>query len=58
MALDIQNKASKFKVMTLSMGAAFVPASALTDSEHLYFKVDNALYQAKQSGRNQIVFSE
>lgn len=57
MALDIKNKASEFKVMTLSMGAAFVPASALTNSEKLYFEVDNALYQAKQKGRNQVVFN-
>jgi len=55
MALEIKNNASEFKVMTVSIGAAFVPAADLTDSEALYYLVDNALYQAKQNGRNQIV---
>lgn len=58
MALGIENKTSQFKVMTLSMGAAFVEAAKLTDAEDLYFKLDNALYEGKQNGRNQIVWIE
>lgn len=58
MALAIENKTSQFKVMTMSMGAAFVEAAKLTDAEDLYFKLDNALYEGKKHGRNQIVWIE
>ena len=53
-ALKIPHSKSNYRVVTVSLGIAFTISNAHCNSpETLYQMADKALYQAKQSGRNQ-----
>lgn len=57
-SLGIENAASTEGVLTISVGAIYCDADALTNSEELYKTVDRRLYQAKQTGRNKVVMTD
>ncbi|GGA44673.1 sensor domain-containing diguanylate cyclase [Okeania sp. KiyG1] len=57
--LHIDHCASKIrKYITISMGIASIIPTQLDSSESLIAKADKALYQAKEQGRDRIVFFE
>jgi|GEM_PF-5373156 len=49
-----RNDASKF--LTASAGVVFTESKSDLNSDKLYTLADKALYKAKESGRNQVVF--
>lgn len=54
-ALNIPHKASNYGVVTISLGIAIAAgAENFLSPDDLYQMADKALYQAKQSGRNQV----
>lgn len=53
--LGILNESSKHGLLTISVGAAFLPPDEMVGSDGVYHLVDEALYEAKQQGRNQVV---
>lgn len=57
-ALGVMNESSPFKVLTISVGAAFLQPSHLKDVDTVYHWVDEALYKAKQEGRNRVVMMQ
>ncbi|MCW8930070.1 MAG: diguanylate cyclase [Gammaproteobacteria bacterium] len=54
-ALQITHSASSYKVITISLGIAI--ADSYQSSNILHQMADDALYQAKQSGRNQYILA-
>ncbi len=57
--LKIEHKSSTCNdYITISVGLLVQSAKYLQDAEYLYRYSDNALYKAKNSGRNQLVISE
>lgn len=55
-ALIIETEAEKLSV-TISLGVAINDPSKFTSLDELYKRADNALYEAKESGRNCLRFS-
>ena len=56
-ALQISHTSSDLKVITISLGIAITNAEQKNQSaKMLYHMADEALYQSKQSGRNQYTF--
>ena len=54
--LDIEHKASETTpVVSLSIGAAITEAAGHVNPDHLIRQADDALYEAKQQGRNQAI---
>ena len=54
--LDIEHKASETTPMvSLSIGAAITEAAGHVNSDHLIRQADDALYEAKNQGRNQAI---
>jgi diguanylate cyclase (GGDEF)-like protein len=56
-ALKIDNEKNPPGIVTVSVGVRIVDADDNDDVETVYQKADQALYQAKQSGRNRFVVS-
>jgi diguanylate cyclase (GGDEF)-like protein len=52
--LNIENACSPFRKLTVSIGAAAGMPEQGTHWKHLETAADEALYRAKQNGRNQI----
>ncbi|WP_373017315.1 diguanylate cyclase [Thiomicrorhabdus sp.] len=57
-ALSIENPASPYRVVTISIGAIFIESQELTDSSTVLNKVDKLLYEAKSQGRNRVVVEQ
>jgi diguanylate cyclase (GGDEF)-like protein/PAS domain S-box-containing protein len=64
-ALQIENKASPFGVLTLSIGALYLAPEAVSTAsasgpewnvDNLFRAVDKKLYEAKSQGRNRVLF--
>ena len=53
--LDIENQSSDLGVLSVSIGAGLWAAETLPSFEQVYHQLDQALYQAKSQGRNQLV---
>ncbi|MEA2029447.1 MAG: GGDEF domain-containing protein [Campylobacterota bacterium] len=51
----VQNSVEKY--LTISIGVATHKADDKIDLDQLYYLADNALYEAKHQGRNQIIYS-
>ena len=57
-ALKIEHKKSEIsEYLTISAGLIVLSADKITDSKHLYTYADEALYTAKNEGRNRLVLS-
>jgi diguanylate cyclase (GGDEF)-like protein/PAS domain S-box-containing protein len=54
-ALKIDNPESKYGIVTISVGVAFMPGQSREDPDSLLKNADIALYKAKSRGRNQVV---
>lgn len=57
-ALQLENLASPYGVVTISTGAIFLENGHSLDSEEILQSVDKLLYQAKSAGRNQVVITQ
>ncbi len=55
--IQLKYKENDLGILTISAGIAFFPTHA-KDLDQLLIAADNALYQAKENGRNQIIFSD
>lgn len=53
-ALQLPHTGNPHRVVTISSGVAFVDANHLADSNELYKMADQALYEAKNQGRNRV----
>jgi diguanylate cyclase (GGDEF)-like protein/PAS domain S-box-containing protein len=53
--LKVRNESSQHGYLTISVGAAFLQPQDLSGTDQVYHLVDEALYAAKQQGRNQVV---
>lgn len=56
--LNIPNEKTEEKRLTVSVGIAFAEAKRSVDKSSLMKEADDALYRAKKSGKNQVIFSK
>ncbi len=56
--LAIPHAASNHHIITASLGIAFVPSDEDTKFEYVLSLSDKALYEAKENGRNKLLFSD
>lgn len=56
-SLDLSHQGNALKAVTVSIGISCYPANAVT-ADHLIKTADLALYEAKQTGRNNVVVSK
>ena len=54
-ALKLENPESKYGIVTISVGVAWVPGLGQEDPDSLLKNADIALYKAKANGRNRVV---
>lgn len=54
-SLGIENRDSQFGVVTISIGAGLFEGEEMSSADKMYQQVDERLYLAKESGRNQVV---
>ena len=58
-SLQLEHKTSSIaRVMTVSMGVKIINNYETYGFDKLYKEADEALYKAKEQGRNRIIFSE
>jgi diguanylate cyclase (GGDEF)-like protein len=57
LAARIENRDAPLGSLSISIGACCWPDGQPSDWDALYRQVDDLLYQAKQSGRNQLVLT-
>ena len=53
--LRIENQSSTLGVLSVSVGAGICKADVMPSFEQAYHQIDEALYQAKSRGRNQLI---
>lgn len=57
-AMRLPHDGSPFGIVTASLGVAVVTPTHETTAEHLLKLADDALYQAKKQGRNQVILAD